>query len=213
MIPTAYRLRLAGVALSALMFGSALWSSSAAACKCKLPTVEEAKEGSTAIFEGRVTKVEDEPAVKDGPPPGKLITFALVRTWKALEDQEVITLRTNESSASCGYTFELSTSYLVYAGGELGALSASACSRTRAMSEASEDTSALGAGITPVKVEAKPDAGTKEPPKTKGGGCATTHSSSVSASTSSSVPPLPLFLFGAPVVAGVAARRGRRRRG
>lgn len=204
MIPTAYRRSLAALALAA----AALWSTPAAACKCKLPTVEEAKEGSVAIFEGRVTKVEDEPAVENGPPPGKRITFALVRTWKSLEDQEVVTLRTNESSAACGYTFEPDTSYLVYAGGEPGALSATTCSRTRPMSEASEDMGALGAGITPVKVEAKPDAGAKEPPKTKRGGCATSSSSSVSASTSSSM--LPLFFFGAPVVS-VAARRRRRR--
>jgi MYXO-CTERM domain-containing protein len=207
MIPTSYRLVLGTLVVSASMLGGALWSSPAAACKCKLPTVEEAKEGAVAIFEGRVTKVEDEAKVEGGPPPGKRITFALVRTWKGLEDQEVISLRTNESSASCGYTFEPNTSYLVYAGGEPGALSVTTCSRTRTMGDAAEDMGPLGAGITPVKVEPVVDAGAdagKEPPKKKGAGCATSHSASGSASTSSAL----VWLLAAPAL-GFSWRRRR----
>jgi MYXO-CTERM domain-containing protein len=199
MIPTSYRLALAGIALSS----AALWASPAAACKCKFPTVEEGKEGAVAVFEGRVTKIEDEAPVEGGPPPGKRITFALVRTWKTLEDQEQVTLRTNESSASCGYDFESGKSYLVYAGGEPGALSASACSRTRPMSDASEDLGVLGAGITPVKVEPAKDEGPKAPPKTKSAGCATSASAKGSASTS-------MLWFMAPPALGLAARRRRR---
>jgi hypothetical protein len=200
MIPMSYRLALAGLALS----GAALWTSPAAACKCKFPTVEEGKEGAAAVFEGRVTKIEDAAKVEGGPPPGKRVTFALVRTWKALEDQEVITAHTSESSASCGYAFELDTSYLVYAGGEPGALSVSACSRTRKLSEATEDLAGLGAGITPVKVEPAADAGAKPPPKTKTAGCAT--SGSASAKTASSM----LLFMGAPAL-GLVARRRRDR--
>jgi hypothetical protein len=199
MIPTSYRLALAGIALSS----AALWASPAAACKCKFPTVEEGKEGAVAVFEGRVTKIEDEAKVEGGPPPGKRVTFALVRTWKTLEDQEQVTLRTNESSAACGYDFEQDKSYLVYAGGEPGALSASACSRTRPMSDASEDLGVLGAGITPVKVEPAADAGPSAPPKTKSAGCAT--SGSAKASTSSAM----LWFMGTPAV-GFAVRRRRR---
>jgi hypothetical protein len=198
MIPTSYRLALAGLALA----GAALWASPAAACKCKFPTVEEGKEGAVAVFEGRVTKVEDAAKVEGGPPPGKRITFALVRTWKALEDQEVISAHTSESSASCGYAFELDSSYLVYAGGEPGALTVSACSRTRKMSEATEDLAGLGAGITPIKVEPVADAGAKPPPKTKTAGCAT--SGSASAKTASSM----LLFMGAPAL-GLAVRRRR----
>jgi len=201
MIPMSYRLALAGLAVS----GAALWASPAAACKCKFPTVEEGKEGAVAVFEGRVTKIEDEAKVEGGPPPGKRVTFALVRTWKALEDQEVISAHTSESSASCGYTFELDSSYLVYAGGEPGALSVSACSRTRKMSEATEDLASLGAGITPVKVEpVAADAGAKPPPKTKTAGCAT--SGSASAKTASSM----LLFMGTPAL-GLAVRRRRGR--
>lgn len=152
------------------------------ACKCKLPTVEEAKEGSTAIFEGRAIKVEDEPQVEGGAPPGKLYTFSIVRTWKALENQELVKVRTNESSAMCGYTFDLDSSYLIYAGGSLDALEVTTCSRTRPMSEASEDLGPLGVGVTPVKIESAADAGAAAPPKTKSAGCSASCASGKSGS-------------------------------
>lgn len=150
-----------------------VWSAPAHACKCRPLSVDEAKSEASAIFEGRVTKLADEPATAGGPPPGKLVTLALVRTWKGLENEETITLRTSESSASCGFPFALDTSYLVYAQGTPDALSVTTCSRTKPMAEASEDLGALGAGITPVKVEPAADAGAPAaPPKAKAGGCA-----------------------------------------
>jgi hypothetical protein len=149
------------------------WNAPARACKCRPLSVEEGTTEASAIFEGRVTKLADETPGDGKPPPGKLVTFSLVRTWKGLESEETITLRTSESSASCGYAFELNTSYLVYATGTPDALSVTSCSRTRPMADAAEDLAALGAGITPVKVEPVADAGkAPEPPKTKTGGCA-----------------------------------------
>jgi MYXO-CTERM domain-containing protein len=72
------------------------------------------------------------------------------------------------------------------------------------MSEASEDMGPLGAGITPVKVEPVADAGAKEPPKKKSAGCATSHSASGSASTSSAL----VWLLAAPAL-GFSWRRRR----
>src|SRR5687767_3065913 len=89
-----------------------VWAAPAHACKCRPLSVEEGKAEASAIFEGRVTKLADEAAGEGKPPPGKLVTLALVRTWKGLENEETITLRTSESSASCGYAFELNKSYL-----------------------------------------------------------------------------------------------------
>jgi hypothetical protein len=74
------------------------------------------------------------------------------------------------------------------------------------LSEASEDLAALGAGVTPVKVEPAKDTGAKTPPKTKSGGCATSGKASASASTAS------LFWLGAPAL-GLSARRRREARG
>jgi MYXO-CTERM domain-containing protein len=159
--------------LFALTLALGLWNASAHACKCRPLSVDEAKADASAIFEGRVTKLADEAPAEGQPPAGKLVTLALVRTWKGLENEETITVRTSESSASCGYAFELDKSYLVYAQGAPDALAVTSCGRTRPMAESNEDLAALGAGITPVKVEPVADAGAPAtPPKTKTGGCA-----------------------------------------
>jgi hypothetical protein len=196
MIPTSYRHSLAALALAT----AALWSAPALACKCRLQTVEEAKQDAVGIFEGRVTSIVDEPKTEANMFPGKSVTFALVRTWRSFENQEAVTLRTNESSASCGYTFEVGSTYLVYAVGEPDKLLVTSCGRTRRLSEANEDLAALGAGVTPVKVEPAKDAGVSSPPpKTKSGGCA---SGKASAGASAS-----LWWLGAPVVSLVLRRR------
>jgi MYXO-CTERM domain-containing protein len=189
--------------LFALTLALGLWNASAHACKCRPLSVDEAKADASAIFEGRVTKLADEAPAEGRPPAGKLVTLALVRTWKGLENEETITVRTSESSASCGYAFELNKSYLVYAQGTPDALSVSSCSRTRPMAETNEDLAALGAGITPVKVEPVADAGKPaEPPKTKSGGCA----------SSSTQKRASLAWLGLPVLALAARRRMQRAR-
>ncbi|HTU62822.1 MAG TPA: hypothetical protein VMF89_30375, partial [Polyangiales bacterium] len=85
MIPTSYRgwfsARCAhGPALVAALTLStlALWSAPALACKCKLQTVDEAKQDAVAIFEGRVTSIVDEPKTENNMFPGKTVTVALV---------------------------------------------------------------------------------------------------------------------------------------
>jgi hypothetical protein len=181
----------------------ALWSAPALACKCKLQTVDEAKQDAVAIFEGRVTSIVDEPKSESNMFPGKTVTIALVRTWRGLENQEAVSVRTGESGAMCGYGFEVGASYLVYAAGESDKLLVTSCSRTRPLGEANEDLAALGAGVTPVKVEAAKDAGVTPPPKTKTGGCA---SGKVSASASTSAS---LVWLGTPMF-GLVARRRRR---
>jgi hypothetical protein len=200
MIPTSYRLSLAAFTLAAATLSGALWSAPALACKCRLQTVAEAKQEAVAIFEGRVSAIVDEPKTEANPFPGKSVTLSLVRTWRGFENQEAVTLRTAESSATCGYGFEVGQTYLVYAAGETDKLLVTSCSRTRLLSEASEDLAALGAGVTPVKVEPAKDAGVSKPPKTKSAGCA---SGKASASASAS-----LWWLGAPVL-GLAVRRRR----
>jgi hypothetical protein len=190
------------IALAALLLGATGWSSSALACKCRPFEVAEAKAEAQLVFEGRVSKIADETPSEGGPPAGKLITLEIVRTWKGVDNVETITLRTNESSASCGYTFALDTSYLVYAGGTPDAYSVSSCSRTRPMAEASEDLAALGAGITPVKIDAAADAGTTsdagvatgKPPAVRQGGCAGGKGNASSALVMMSLPAVGLVL-------------------
>jgi hypothetical protein len=103
-------------------------------------------------------------------------------------------------------------SYLVFAGGEPGALDVSHCGRTRALNDAGDDVAALGAAITPVMVRADAgaldggaldggasDAGAADAGKPvnaapKSGGCATGRSGSQSALLWLGFPGLSLML-------------------
>jgi hypothetical protein len=159
-----------------------LCAAPALACSCVLQTVAQAKQAAAAIFEGRVTSIIDTPESGVDVVPVQSVTLTVVRSWRSLENQETITLRTAKSGATCGYAFELGTSYLVYADGEPGKLLVSSCSRTRRLSEAGEDLAALGGGVTPTKVEPTRDKRVSAPPKTRSGGCASGRASASAAS-------------------------------
>jgi hypothetical protein len=167
---------------------------SALACKCIMPTPEQAKEQASAVFEGRVTSVERVPSATEGG-IGKLrVTLSVVRTWKGLSAQEQAIVTTADSSAACGVELEKDQSYLVYAVDNDRTLEVGACGRTRPMSEASEDLAAFGAGVTPVQIETRKDqpAPNHAP---KSGGCGSVTSSAQSA-LSFALPALGTALIG-----------------
>ncbi len=191
---------LALVALSALSLSTA----PAFACSCEPQTVEQAKQDAVAIFEGRVTSIAPAPD-SDPDMPALIVTLEVARSWQGLAEQATATVRTAESSVSCGYGFTMGTSYLIYANGAPARLEVHNCSRTQPVSDASEDLAALGEGVTPRKREPVRDA---TPPTTKRGGCASTKAS---ASAEASASAAPLFWLGASGIA-LLAGRGRRRR-
>jgi len=146
----------------------ALEPQTASACSCMQQTQEDAAQNAGAIFEGRVTRIDD-------PTGQKKVLFQVVRTFKG-PSQESLTATTANSSASCGYEFEQGKSYLVYATQEEGgALAVSLCSRTAPIENATEDLNKLGLGVTPFDPGAgsgttpPPAAPASEPAK---GGCA-----------------------------------------
>ena len=146
------------------------------------PAPEAARDSAAAVFEGLVTDIQHEETTGAAGMGFNVVTLKLVRTWKGVESQESVQVRTNDSSAACGITFEKDKSYLVYAAqGEHG-FEAHICGRTRELSAASEDLAVLGGGVTPVKVD-PPAAGPEkpEPPKVKSGGCGSTSAGSASA--------------------------------
>ncbi len=173
----------------------------ALACKCMLGTVEAGRESAVALFEGRVTTIEDVAAVEGAGGGTKRVTLSLVRTWKGLENKESVVVSTSDSSASCGYMFEPNTSYLVYATGSEAELQVSGCSRTRLLSDAGEDLGILGAGITPVDVKPATAAEPKPATAPKTGGCGSVKSAAQAGAT--------LFLM--PVTGLVLGARRRRR--
>lgn len=130
---------------------------SASACKCAPRAVAEELADASAVFEGRVTQIQDL-SEGDAPQARQLrVTLALVRVWKSLESVETVEVTTNIDSAACGFYFEQGRSYLVYARADAGEpLRVTSCSRTRPMQDAAEDLAALGGGVTPVKVTSAP---------------------------------------------------------
>jgi len=155
--------------LASLVALAAQKPSTAAACSCvQPPGPKDAAQNSTAVFEGRVTRIDD----PQGEPK---VHFKMVRSFKG-PSSESIEVRTANSSAACGYGFEEGQSYLVYANDFEGTLSASLCSRTRLITEATEDLNELGLGVTPF--DPGPGSDQKTPPAAsvneapKKGGCA-----------------------------------------
>jgi hypothetical protein len=189
----------------ALALASSAWVPVARACKCMMPTPQAARDASTAVFEGRVTEVKLVAGEAEGM-GRKQATLKIVRTWKGSKADETLVVETPESSAACGIDFEKDTSYFVYATkDEAGKLQAGSCGRTRAMSQASDDLAAFGAGVTPVKVEPKeptPAPNKNVAPAPKSGGCGGSASASSTAHGS-------LLFF--PALASVFAARRRRR--
>jgi hypothetical protein len=183
----------AGLALAALVS----LVPAAQACKCMFPTPQDAKTNATAVFEGRVSEIQHEETSGAAGMGFNVVTLQLVRTWKGVENLETVQVRTNDSSAACGISFEKDKSYLVYAvQGERG-LEAHSCGRTAELSAASEDLATLGGGVTPVKVDPPAAAPEKqEPPKVKSGGCASSSKASASASLGLMLPAFGLVLAG-----------------
>ena len=128
-------------ALAAALALVALQPAAASACSCMQQTPEEAGQNATAIFEGRVTRIED----PQGEPK---VVFQVVRSFKG-PSHESLDIRTGNSSAACGYAFEEGKSYLVYANDADGVLSTSLCSRTQPIEHATDDLAVLGLGVTP----------------------------------------------------------------
>ncbi len=133
--------------------------------------------GSAAVFEGTVTDVRNP---QSGDEPSQMSVEVELRVGRRFKGAEAdtVTVFTAESSAACGYGFEQGGTYLIYARETDGQLSASLCSRTARIEDASADLVALG-GDTP----ADPDPGSApqppptvepvEPGKRGCGGCTT----------------------------------------
>ena len=126
-----------------LLFAALLMSAPADACRCIPPKPpKESLEKSLGVFAGKVTatKVQGREL---------LVTVAVSQSWKGTPAKEV-TVRTNTSSAACGYGFKVDQEYLIYCTGEKdGVWATNICTRTRPLANAKEDLEALGPGEMP----------------------------------------------------------------
>ena len=137
------------------------------ACSCVQVPPAQAMAEHDAVFEGRVLSVE--PA--SDPSQVMTATLEVVQHWKGVETEQV-TVSTAAMESVCGVSFEVGTSWLVYADVENGALRTGLCSRTRRIEEADEDLAELGADVVLVEVgeDDEVEAPAAEPPAR--GGCA-----------------------------------------
>ncbi len=139
--------------------------SRASACSCIEMPFETAHDQAAAIFEGRVTSMQE----IDGTIH---VRFDVTQTWR-LAEHEHVEVVTASDGAACGYAFEVNRHYLVYASAVEGdAYRVSLCSRTQPMESADDDRALLGSGVVPVDItdpapESEPAA--QAPPPTHAG--------------------------------------------
>lgn len=130
----------------------AIETESACACSCAPPgSPDEELTRATAVFTGKVVGLA-KPLDGFGPissaDPIK-VTFQVYTVWKGSISQTT-TITTSRSGASCGYTFEKGSEYIVYAHGPENDLAVSLCSRTRPLAVADDDLAVLGVGSAPL---------------------------------------------------------------
>ena len=84
-------------------------AAAADACSCAPPPPpKEALKKATAVFSGKVLKIEKEGEFE------LAVTFAVESQWKGVADKEVV-VRTGIDDGICGYKFKKGASYLIYA--------------------------------------------------------------------------------------------------
>ena len=158
------------LAILALAFSSA----PAFGCKCFPPPpdirnarelAELAADGSDAIFEGRVERIELKWAFLEAKagdlisvdvehsPPVMQVSFDVARSYRGAQ-QKNVRIRTGVGGGDCGFKFEVGKQYLVYAfAGKSGQLATGICSGTARLEESKANLSYMrGEPIVPESV-------------------------------------------------------------
>ena len=109
-------------------------------CSCPSPvSTTEEFERANAVFWGKVTDIYNIPSLYTNE-----VKFDVKEAWKGVS-QKIIVISTSSENALCGYPFEKSKEYLVYAYGEdESSLNTITCSRTLPIALADEDLLELG---------------------------------------------------------------------
>jgi hypothetical protein len=128
-----------------------LSSNAASACSCLPTTPQQSLKNSGTVFAGKVIDVVDEAKMHpevSRPLLGFKVTFEVSNVWKGQANRQFV-VRTSDSSASCGYSFEKGKEYLVYASNQGSQLETGLCSGTKPLANARPDLAVLGRGKTP----------------------------------------------------------------
>ena len=131
--------RIAILALTLAAFAT----STSYACRCRpAPPPKEAMTASLAVFTGKVTETKIEGQ-------HRISKVAVEQSWKG-QPKAIVTVRTANNSAACGYNFKADQQYIFYCTGEKdGIWATNTCTRTRTLENAKEDIEALGPGEMP----------------------------------------------------------------
>jgi len=131
------------------------------ACQCgAIPDAATAKRMSAAVFAGTVSLIEaTDLRAADGTVlgAGQAVTFNVTRAWKGVKRSPVVV---TVGYTNCDVRFSRGVSYLVYAAySNERRLSASVCSRTKALGVAANDLAALGISTSVVAANRTSPAG------------------------------------------------------
>jgi hypothetical protein len=135
---------------AALLFsGLSVFTGQAYACSCMIPPPpQEALQGSSAVFAGKVVGIEAPQGAMISSADPVAVKFEVSQVWKGPQEATIV-ITTPRDSASCGFEFTQGGEYIVYAwDGERG-LETGLCSRTNSLANAQEDLAAFGQGYTP----------------------------------------------------------------
>ena len=121
----------------------------ARACSCAPPPAPLVALGEAdAVFSGTVVARHDPCRPRPGGTWSSMdpmeYTIAVLEVWKG-ELADTVAVRTARSSASCGYSFEIGTRYLIYARtrADTGCLRTNLCTRTKPLKYADKDVAEL----------------------------------------------------------------------
>ena len=113
------------------------------ACTCgrSQPPIAAIAEAS-AVFAGTIVDT-----TAPSTPTGAMVArISVEKVWKRSRTETVVEVHTPASSAACGLSFVPGAKWLIYAEEIDGTLSAVLCSRSKLLSAAQEDLTALGPG-------------------------------------------------------------------
>ena len=112
----------------------------AAACDCKLLSPCESVLHSSAVFVGRVVRIED-PNLADSRPilAGRRVTLHVTGRYYGATEADIV-IFTGIGGGDCGYPFVVGSTYLVYGStSPNGSLSTSICAHTQLFAAAGSD--------------------------------------------------------------------------
>lgn len=118
-----------------LAFSVVVFAVRAHACSCGAQTIDKAWQSSSAVFTGKVAAIDKDPT--------GLWNKAQIQASKVFKGSASTTaatsVRTANVEASCGYSFQVGETYLVWTTENNGQLSTGLCSLTKPLKQASDD--------------------------------------------------------------------------